>query len=295
MATPKTVPSATGELIELRPEPLFDRNTIWRVLAYILLLPTAVFVLLPFVWTLLSSLKENDKIFVVPMKWLPDTWQWSNYVEIWERSQMGLWLQNTVFLAVIITIIQVFTGSFAAYGFSRIKFPGRDFLFITYIATIAVPWQAYMIPQYKMMASINMVDNLWVIVLLQAFSAFGVFLMKQFYDTIPEELSEAARLDGLSEFGIYWRIMLPLSIPSIASLVIITFTNTWNDFMGPFLYLRNPDLWTIQIGLRSFIGEHATDYAAILTGSVISVIPIAIVFVLGQRHFVQGVATSGMK
>ncbi|WP_067779820.1 carbohydrate ABC transporter permease [Actinomyces vulturis] len=266
-----------------------------RILAYILLLPMAVFVLLPFVWMTLSSLKENDRIFTVPVTWFPDVWQWHNYVDIWSQSDMLTWLKNTVFLAVIVTIIQVFTGSFAAYGFSRIRFPGRDTLFLIYIATISVPWQAYMIPQYKIMASMGMVNNLFAIVLLQAFSAFGVFLMKQFYDTVPEELSEAGRIDGLSEFGIYRRIMLPLSVPAIASLVIITFTNTWNDFMGPFIYLRNKDVWTIQIGLKSFIGEYQTNYAAILTGSVISVIPIAVVFVLGQRHFVQGVATSGMK
>ena len=266
-----------------------------RVAAYVLLFPFSIFVLLPFVWMVLSSLKKNAEIFQVPVKWLPDVWQFQNYVNIWTQSDMLIWLKNTVFLAVVITLLQVLTGSFAAYGFSRIRFPGRDFLFITYIATIAVPWQAYMIPQFQMMSAIGMTNTIWSMVLLQAFSAFGVFLMKQFYDSIPDSLNEAARIDGLSEYGIYARIMLPLSVPSIASLTIITFTNTWNDFMGPFLYLRDKEIQTIQVGLQSFIDTYGADYAMIMTGSVISVLPIAIVFAFGQRFFVEGVATSGMK
>lgn len=266
-----------------------------RVVAYVFLLVLSAFVLLPFVWMFLSSLKRNNEIFTAPITWFPTEWQWVNYLEIWQKSEMSTWLVNTIFVAVLVTILQVLTGSFAAYGFSRIRFPGRDTLFIIYIATISVPWQAYMIPQFKFISSLGLVDSLWAIVMLQTFSAFGVFLMKQYYDTIPESLSEAARIDGLSEYGIYWRIMLPLSTAPIASLAIITFTRTWNDYMGPLIYLRRPDIWTVQLGLQSFVGQYNADYAAIMTGSVISVLPIAIVFVIGQRYFVQGIATSGMK
>lgn len=271
------------------------QGIISRVIEYIFLAILSVFVLLPFVWMVLSSLKLNNEIFTAPITWFPSEWQWQNYAQIWEKSDMFTWLINTIIIAVAVTVLQVLTGSFAAYGFSRIKFPGRDVLFIVYIATISVPWQAYMIPQFKMISAIGLTDTRWSIILLQTFSAFGVFLMKQFYDTIPEELSEAARLDGLSEYAIYYRIMVPLSIPPIASLAIITFTNTWNDYMGPLIYLRTPSIWTIQLGLQSFIGQYNTDYASIMTGSVISVLPIAIVFAFGQRYFVQGIATSGMK
>lgn len=271
------------------------QSIMYRVIEYIFLAILSVFVLLPFVWMVLSSFKLNNEIFTSPITWFPSEWQWQNYAEIWEKSDMFTWLINTIIIAVAVTTLQVLTGSFAAYGFSRIKFPGRDVLFIVYIATISVPWQAYMIPQFKMISAIGLTDTRWSIILLQTFSAFGVFLMKQFYDTIPEELSEAARLDGLSEYAIYYRIMVPLSIPPIASLAIITFTNTWNDYMGPLIYLRSPSIWTIQLGLQSFIGQYNTDYASIMTGSVISVLPIAIVFAFGQRYFVQGIATSGMK
>lgn len=265
------------------------------VLGYVLMIGVAAFVLLPFVWMVLASLKPNNEVFLVPVKWFPSVWHWDNYVKIWTDSNMLTWLGNTVFFAICVTFLQVFTGSFAAYGFSKIRFRGRNVLFLIYIATMAVPWQAYMIPQYKMLSAVHLTDTRWSIILLQAFGAFGVFMMKQFYDTIPEELSEAARLDGLSEFGIYLRIMLPLSGPSIAALGIITFTNTWNDFMGPLMYLRSPELWTIQLGLKTFISQNSANYAMIMTGSVMSVIPILIVFLIGQKQFIEGIATSGMK
>ena len=265
------------------------------IVGYVLMLAVAAFVLLPFVWMVLASLKPNNEVFLVPMKWLPSVWHWDNYVKIWTDSSMLTWLGNTVFFAICVTFLQVFTGSFAAYGFSKIRFRGRNVLFLIYIATMAVPWQAYMIPQYKMLSAVHLTDTRWSIILLQAFGAFGVFMMKQFYDTIPEELSEAARLDGLSEFGIYLRVVLPLSGPSIAALGIITFTNTWNDFMGPLMYLRSPELWTIQLGLKTFISQNSANYAMIMTGSVMSVIPILIVFLIGQKQFIEGIATSGMK
>jgi multiple sugar transport system permease protein len=190
----------------------------------------------------------------------------------------------------------VFTGSFAAYGFARMKFRGRDVLFLAYIATIAVPWQSYMIPQFIMLSKMHLSNTLWAIILLQAFSAFGVFLMKQYYETIPEELSEAARIDGLSEYGIWWRIMVPLSVPAIASLTLLTFVTVWNDYLGPLIYLRNPDLWTLQLGLQAFVSnQFAANYGLMFAGLVISVVPIAVVFLLGQKYFIEGIATSGLK
>ncbi|MDR0591917.1 MAG: carbohydrate ABC transporter permease [Bifidobacteriaceae bacterium] len=257
----------------------------------------AVFLLLPFFWMISSSLKPDNQVFTVPVRWFPEVFKWSNYVDIWTKSGMADWLKNTMILSVVVTALQVFTGSFAAYGFSRIRFPGRDVLFLGYIATIAVPWQAYMIPQYKMMAAAGLVDTLWSIILLQAFGAFGVFLMKQFYETIPEELSESGRLDGLSEYGIYRRIMLPLSVPAIASLSLLMFVTTWNDFLGPRLYLRTPAHFTIQVGLKVFQADPqgSSMYGLMFTGSVLSVVPIALIFMAGQRYFIEGIATTGMK
>jgi multiple sugar transport system permease protein len=208
---------------------------------------------------------------------------------------MVTWLKNTLLLSVVVTFLQVLTGSFAAYGFSKVRFRGRDVLFLVYVGTIAVPWQAYMIPQFILFSKLHLSNTLWAIIALQAFGAFGVFLMRQFYETVPEELSEAARLDGLSEYGIWRRIMLPLSVPALASLTLLTFVNTWNDYLGPLIYLRDRELWTIQLGLRTFVTQYNTEFALIMTGSVLSVLPVAIIFMLGQRYFVQGIATTGIK
>ncbi|RFS46329.1 carbohydrate ABC transporter permease [Micromonospora craniellae] len=267
----------------------------WRAAGYVALVLAVVALLLPFYWMVMSSLKTNSDVFTVPIKWVPDTLVWRNYVDIWQRSDMTTWLRNTLLLSVLVTLLQVLTGSFAAYGFARIRFPGRNLLFLAYIGTIAVPWQSYMIPQFILMSKLHLSNTLWAIVALQAFGAFGVFLMKQFYETIPEELSESARVDGLSEFGIYRRIMLPLSRPALASLTLLTFVTTWNDYLGPLIYLRSPELRTIQLGLRTFISQYNAEYALIMTGSVLSVLPVAVIFLLGQRHFVEGIATTGLK
>lgn len=266
-----------------------------RVAEYLLLIGMTIVFVLPFIWMVVASLMTNNEISAVPFQWIPEQWQFRHYLQIWTRTNMGVWLGNTVFFALAVTFLQVFTGSFAAYGFSKIRFRGRHALFMCYIATMAIPWQAYMIPQFKMLSAAGLNDTRWSIILLQAFGAFGVFMMKQFYDTIPDDLCEAARIDGLSEFGIYLRVILPLSGPSLAALAIITFTNTWNDYMGPLLYLRSPDLYTIQLGLKTFISQYDADYSMILTGSVLSVLPIVIVFLLGQKQFIEGIATSGMK
>jgi len=266
-----------------------------KVVGYAALVVVALLVMVPFLWMISSSLKSNNAVFTVPTQWIPEDFRWSNYTDIWSRIPLTTYLGNSLFLAVTITFLQVFTGSFAAYGFSKIRFPGRDGLFVAYIATIAVPWQAYMIPQYIMMQKAGLTNTHLSLILLQAFGAFGVFLMRQYYQSVPDELVEAARIDGLSEWGIYRRIMLPLSVPAIASLALLTFVATWNDYMGPFIYLTDNDLWTIQLGLRSFIGQYDAEYAMIMTGSVMSVLPILVVVLFGQRYFIQGIATSGLK
>jgi len=276
-------------------QPASGRGVVRRVLLYTGLGAAAAALLLPFYWMVVSSLKRSNDVFTIPIHWWPDAIVWQNYLDIWQKSDMTTWLRNTLLLSVIVTVLQVLTGSFAAYGFSKVRFPGRDLLFICYVGTIAVPWQSYMIPQFILMSELGLSNTLWSIVALQAFGAFGVFLMKQFYETIPEELSEAARIDGLSEYGIWRRVMLPLSMPAIASLSLLTFVTTWNDYLGPLIYLRDPEIRTIQLGLRRFIDAYNAEYALIMTGSVLSVLPIAIVFLLGQRYFVEGVATTGLK
>ncbi|NED15468.1 carbohydrate ABC transporter permease [Streptomyces sp. SID9124] len=275
-----------------RPGPL---ELTGRAGLYLLLAVVAVAVLLPFIWMVISSLKDDRDVFTVPIQWVPEEFKWSNFTDIWTRVPFAAYLGNSFFLSVVITFLQVLTGSFAAYGFAKMRFPGRDLLFTGYIATIAVPWQAYMVPQYVIMQKLGLVNSYLSLILLQAFGAFGVFLMRQFYLTIPDEISEAARLDGLTEYGIWARIVLPLSKPALASLALLTFVTTWNDYMGPFIYLTDNRLWTVQLGLRAFIGQYDAESAMIMTGSVLSVLPILAVFLLGQRYFVRGIATTGVR
>ncbi|WP_420113877.1 carbohydrate ABC transporter permease [Pseudactinotalea sp.] len=281
------------------PQRRAGKRTPWQVVGravlYVVMVAAAAAILVPFVWMVISSLKNNNQIFTVPIQWIPDPLVWNNYLDIWTKANMTTWLRNTLLLSVVITFLQVLTGSFAAYGFSKVRFRGRDVLFLAYVGTIAVPWQAYMIPQFILMSKLNLSNTLWAMIALQAFSAFGVFLMKQYYESIPEELSEAARIDGLSEYGIWRRVVLPLSGPAVASLTLLTFVNVWNDYLGPLIYLRSPEIWTIQIGLKSLVSQYNAEHALIMTGSVLSVLPIALIFLLGQRYFVQGIATTGVK
>lgn len=282
--------------LESAPEPARPvRSRKFRILGYAVLIVAAAAVLLPFYWMVMSSLKTNNDVYTIPVQWLPDPVVWENYLDIWRKSEMTTWLGNTLILSVAVTFLQVLTGSFAAYGFAKVRFPGRNALFLAYLATIAVPWQSYMIPQFVLFSKLHLSNTLWAIVALQAFGAFGVFLMKQFYESIPDELLDAARIDGMSEYGIYRRIMLPLSVPALASLSLLTFVTTWNDYLGPLLYLRSHSIWTIQIGLKSFVTQYNAEYALIMTGSVLSVLPIAVIFLLGQRYFVEGIATTGLK
>ncbi|MBQ6400475.1 MAG: carbohydrate ABC transporter permease [Clostridia bacterium] len=242
-----------------------------------------------------SSLKLDREVFSYPMRWIPETFHWENYSLIWQKVPMLTYFKNTAIIAVCVTFIQTLTSSFAAYAFAKLRFRGRDILFLAYIGTIAVPWQAYMLPQFILMRSMGLYDRLLAIMVLQAFSAFGVFLMRQFYQNIPTDLCEAARIDGLSEYGIWARIMLPLSTAAIATLVIFTFIGTWNDYMGPMIYLTRDENKTIQVGLRRFIQENSSDYHLIMAASVVSLIPVSIVFLSLQKYFIEGIATSGLK
>jgi multiple sugar transport system permease protein len=271
------------------------RRVIARAVLYVPLIVAALAILVPFLWMISASLKLNNDVLTIPIQWIPHDVQWRNFVDVWTQIPMATYLRNTVFLSTVITLLQVLTGSFAAYGFAKVRFRGRDALFVVYISTIALPWQAYMVPQYIMMVKAGLTDTFLSLILIQAFGAFGVFLMRQYYLTIPDELCEAARIDGLNEYGIWARIILPLSKPALASLALLTFVNTWNDYMGPFIYLTDNDHWTVQLGLQSFVGEFTTDYALMMTGAVLSVVPILLIFLFGQRYFIRGIATSGMK
>lgn len=271
-------------------------DIIKKVLLYTILIVIAIVMVMPFLWMLSAAIKSDRQVFQMdPFVWIPENPKWENYSEIWTKIPMLTFVKNTVFLTIVVTCLQLLTSSFAAYAFAKLEFKFRNGLFLAYIATIAMPWQVYMVPQFLMMRNFGLNDKLLAIICLQAFSAFGVFMMKQFYEGIPNELLEAARIDGMSEYRIYTHIMLPLSKPALSTLTIFTFVNTWNDYLGPLIYLKSVDKKTIQLGLKMFISQYSSDYGLIMAGSVLSLIPVIIVFMCLQKYFVEGVASTGLK
>lgn len=273
------------------------RNAIaGKTAIYIILLLITAMMIIPFLWMLSASIKSNREVFLMnPFVWIPETPKWDNYIKIWTKIPLLKFVENTVILTIVVTFCQLLTSSFAAYSFAKLDFKHKNALFLAYIATIAMPWQVYMVPQFIMMRSMGLNDKLLAMICLQAFSAFGVFLMKQFYEGIPSELCEAARIDGMSEYKIYAKIMLPLSKPALSTLTIFTFVNTWNDYLGPLIYLKTESKKTIQLGLKMFIGQYSSEYGLIMAGSVVSLIPVIIVFLCLQKYFVEGVASTGLK
>ena len=266
-----------------------------RAALYIVLIVLAFLMLVPFAWMLSASFKLDKDEYIFQNQWIPTNPRWQNYVDIWTRIPLLKFVLNTVKLTLIVTFLQLLTSSFAAYAFSKLNFKGKHVLFLAYIATIAVPWQVYMVPQFMMMRSMGLADTHLAIICLQAFSAFGVFMMKQFYEGIPTELCEAARIDGMSEYRIWYRVVLPLAKPALSTLTIFTFVNTWNDFLGPLIYLTTESKKTLQLGLRMFISQFGSEYGLIMAASVLSLIPVLIVFLSLQKYFVEGVAASGVK
>lgn len=267
-----------------------------KVIVYVILILIALIMIIPFLWMLSASIKSDREVFQMnPFVWIPENPKWSNYKDIWTKIPFAKFVCNTVFLTLVVTFLQLLTSSFAAYSFAKLNFRYKKGLFLAYIATIAMPWQVYMVPQFIMMRRMGLNDKLTAIICLQAFSAFGVFMMKQFYEGIPDDLCEAARIDGMSEYKIYASVMLPLSKPALSTLTIFTFVATWNDYLGPLIYLKSQEKKTIQLGLKMFISQYSSDYGLIMAGSVLSLIPVLVVFLILQKYFVEGVASTGLK
>ena len=271
-------------------------EVVLKVVIYLILIVLAAAMIVPFLWMFSASIKTDREVFKMnPFVFIPKTPKWSNYIDIWTKIPFAKFVQNTVILTIVVTILQLLTSSFAAYAFAKLDFKGKTKLFLAYIATIAMPWQVYMVPQFLMMRKMHLNDKLLAIIFLQAFSAFGVFMMKQFYEGIPDDLCEAARIDGMNEYRIYARIMLPLSKPALSTLTIFTFVATWNDYLGPLIYLRSEQKKTRQLGLKMFIGQYSSEYGLIMAGSMLSLIPVIVVFLILQKYFVEGVASTGLK
>jgi multiple sugar transport system permease protein len=270
-------------------------DIIRNVIIYAALTAIAVTMVIPFVWMLSGSVKTEATLFEYPIKLIPEHPRWSNFSEVWTRLPYGMFYINTAKIAILSTLGQLLVCSLGAYALARIHFPHRDKIFILFLATMMIPSQVTMIPQYQLMRVFGLMNKHGAIILLHLFNPFGVFMLRQFFLTIPMELSESARIDGCNEFGIYRRIILPLSKPVMATLTVFTFMGSWNDFMTPLIYLNDKNLFTLQIGIRYFQQLYGTEYTLVMAATALSLIPVVIIYLFAQRYFIEGIATSGLK
>ncbi len=272
---------------------------IWQIIVWMILLIGAVIFILPFIWMVSSSLKEEQAVFQYPPQFIPNPVMWSNYITALTYKPFPLYVFNTLIIVVLNLIAVLLTSSFCAYGFARIQFKGRDFWFSVVLATMMVPYFVIMIPQFVMFTRLGWIDTrLYLPLTVPLFfggGAFNIFLLRQFFKGIPADLADAARVDGCTEFGIYWRIMMPLAKPALATIAIFTFLGTWNDFIGPLLYIKSPNLFTVSIGLAAFRGVMRTRWDLLMAASTAMVLPAIILFFSAQRYFIQGAAISGLK
>lgn len=260
-----------------------------------LLIAVAGIMIFPFLWMVLGALKTSSELFAIPIKLLPKAFVWSNFSDVLTAVPFLKFYANTAKIAVLSTVGQVLTCALSAYAFSKLQFKGRDTLFLFYLATLMIPGQVTMIPQFELMNKLGLYDSHWSLILLRWFSPFGVFLLRQFFVSIPDSLVEAARIDGAREVRIFSGLILPLSKSAIATLVTLTFLNSWNEFMGPLIYLQTKSKFTLQIGIRYFQQEFGTNYTLIMAATTMSLIPIVLIYMFAQRYFIEGIAASGVK
>jgi len=254
----------------------------------------AVVMLVPFIWMVSTSLKTGAAVFVYPPQWLPDPLVWSNYADVVRTMPFLCYVLNTTFVSGSVTLLQLVVSSLAAFAFARLRFPGRDRLFLAYLATLMVPGQVTLIPNFLIVKYLGWIDTYQALIIPQVFSAFGTFLLRQFFLTIPRELDDAARIDGASAFGFFRRILIPLSTPALATLGVFTFTAQWNNFLWPLIVINDVEMRTLTVGLRALVGQYTVQYPLLMAGSVIALLPMVVVFLLAQRSFVRGIALTGL-
>lgn len=266
------------------------------VLLYVAVTIGAIVMIMPFAWMLLASVKDLGQIYQVPPNWIPDPFVFQNYVNAWTAVPFDTGYINSAIVTVTVVVANLLTCSMAAYAFARIEFPFRHTLFILFLATLMVPEQVTIIPLYIIIESLGLADTLLSLIIPYAlFNAFGVFLLRQFIKSLPVDLEEAAIVDGANRWTIYWRIILPLIRPALAAFGIFTFLFQWNNFFRPLIFLNSIDNYTVPLAINFFRGQYATDFALLMAGSAISIVPVLVVYVIGQRQIIEGIATTGLK
>lgn len=267
-----------------------------KIILHFALIVGAFFMIFPFLWTISSSLKDMSQIFAVPPVLFPDPIVWKNYIDSFTAMPFGRAYWNSFYITATVVVVQLFTGSMAAYAFAKFRFKGSGILFIMFLATMMIPKQVTMIPLYLIMDKINWLDtHLTLIVPGALFNAFAVFLLRQFIRGIPRELEEAAVMDGANPLRIYWSVILPLIRPALAAVGIFVFMGTYNNFIDALIYLSSPENFTVPLLLNNFKGLYVTNWSYMMAGATISVIPILIVYIFAQKYIIEGVTLTGIK
>ncbi|MEJ5228871.1 MAG: carbohydrate ABC transporter permease [Pseudothermotoga sp.] len=270
-----------------------EKLTNWVLFAVMVVV--AFFMLVPFFWMFSTSLKTVGEVFEYPPKWIPTTFHWENYKKVWTVVPFGRYMINSFIVSASITLLHLIVASLSAYAFARLNFPGRDRLFLLYLATLMIPGQVTMIPNFILVKIFGWTDTYVGLIIPNIFTAFGVFLLRQFFMTIPKDYEDAARIDGASRFYVYSRIIIPLSIPAVSTLAIFTFVFQWNNLLWPLIVVSKDYMKTITIGLASFQGMYGTSWNLLMAAAVMGVLPSVIAFVVGQKYLIKGITLTGLK
>lgn len=271
-------------------------NVMRMMVGYLLLLIVAAILILPLYWMLSTSVKGPDQMFQLPPAWIPNPVEWNNFPQVFEEVPFGRFLLNTVIIVVLNIIGHLFSVTLVAYGFARLRFPGRSFLFLIMLSTLMIPYHVTLVPRFILFAELGWI-NTYLPLTVPAFtgSPFMIFLVRQYMMSIPFDLDEAAYIDGASRFGVFWRIILPLSRPALVLVVVFTFVGTWNDFLQPLIYLNDPEMFTVSLGLSFFQGARETNWNLLMAGSLLATIPPLILFFIAQRQLIGGISIEGLK
>lgn len=271
----------------------FRRRQPWLV--HLLLIVGAVVMVFPFFWQLMTSLKDFAEATTVPPVWFPSELRWDNFAKVFDAMPFAQMFGNSVLITVVRTISQVVFSTMAGYAFARMQFPGRNVLFFLFLSVLMIPGQLFLLPQFEIMRTLGIIDTLTAILLPGLISAFGTFLMRQFFMGLPPEVEEAARLDGANQWQIFWRVMVPLAKPGIIALTVFMVLGAWNEMLWPLIVISSAENMPLTVGLTTLKGMNVTDYPMLMAGSLLATLPMLAVFIVLQRQFIQGIAFTGSK
>ncbi len=276
---------------------MIEKNTkLKKIILTVIMVAFGLLNIFPFIFMISSSFKPLNQIFTYPIRIIPETFITSNYKALFSDQYMFVrWYANTIVAVVSIIVLKLFIVSLTAYVFAKIEFRGKEVLFLFLLSSMMIPPDAVIVPKYVIFKFLGITDTLWALILPAMFDVFFVFLLRQFFQSVPNSLSEAAIIDGCGHFRIYSQVIMPLSGPSVMTMILFTFIWAWNDYMNPYIFITSPEKTTISVGLKMFQIDNSVDYGLVMAAATLVLIPIIILFLAAQKHFIQGIATTGMK